>query len=66
MNTSFPSLNFGGSQVDFAAAVSDNRLAVGGAVVMGAALWYLLTSDRSDIKKVRGWPVVGQWAFFTK
>ncbi|KAF8604864.1 cytochrome P450 [Ceratobasidium sp. AG-I] len=26
----------------------------------------MLTSDRSSIKKVRGWPVIGQWEFFTK
>lgn len=66
MNTSFPSLSFSASQVDVAAAVNDNRIVVGGAVVVGTALWYLLTSQRSEIKKVHGWPVIGQWAFFTK
>ena len=58
-------MNFGGSQ-DVVTAINDNPLAVGGAVVLGAALWYILTLDKSNIKKVRGWPVIGQWEFFTK
>ena len=65
MNTSFPSMTFGSSE-DVVTAINDNPLAVGGAVVLGAALWYMLASDKSDIKKVRGWPVVGHWEFFTK
>jgi hypothetical protein len=66
MNSSFPVRLE--TQQDIVAAIADNQVVVGTAAALGAAavVWYLVTSDNSQIKKIRGWPLVGQWAFFTK
>ncbi|QRW08994.1 cytochrome P450 family protein [Ceratobasidium sp. AG-Ba] len=49
------------------AAITDHPIALGAAAVLGGAVaWYFLTTNSSHITKIRGWPIVGQWAFFTK
>lgn len=67
MNSSFFTLDPNGKQVQLAALLSENNVAVGAITALGVGfLLYLLTSEKSHIKKVRGWPIIGQWAFFTK
>lgn len=66
MNALSPLLNSDNTGARFFAAINENRLAVGGALFIGATLWYVLTSDNNNIKRVRGWPVIGHWDFFTK
>lgn len=53
-------------QLDVAATIAGNQLVVGTTAVAAGALWYLLKSDKGGIKRARGWPLVGQWAFFTR
>ncbi|CAE6426353.1 unnamed protein product [Rhizoctonia solani] len=46
---------------------TNNQLAAGTvAVAATGLLWYLLRSDDKAIKQLAGWPIIGQWAFFTK
>ncbi|KAG8704820.1 hypothetical protein FRC08_002017 [Ceratobasidium sp. 394] len=66
MNTSFP-FHFDSQNVDIAAVVAGNQAVVGAAAALGAALiWYLVSTDSSRISRIRGWPLIGQWVFFTK
>ncbi|KAG8743136.1 hypothetical protein FRC10_000353 [Ceratobasidium sp. 414] len=66
MNNSLP-LHFEGQQPDVVAAITNPQVVLGTAAALGAALaWYLLTVNNSRIQKIRGWPLVGQWSFFTK
>ncbi|KAJ1301352.1 hypothetical protein OPQ81_003751 [Rhizoctonia solani] len=48
--------------------LSDNNQLVVGTVAAATAglLWYLLKSDSNGVKHLSGWPLIGQWAFFTK
>ncbi|KAG8748888.1 hypothetical protein FRC12_013742 [Ceratobasidium sp. 428] len=66
MNSSF-SAGFDDQQVGILATIADNRVALGATAALGAAfVWYLATSSDKQIKTVRGWPLVGQWEFFTR
>ncbi|QRV80118.1 cytochrome P450 family protein [Ceratobasidium sp. AG-Ba] len=66
MNSSFP-LYFETQHPEVVAAITSPQVVAGTTAALGAALaWYLLTTNNSQIKKIRGWPVVGQWSFFTK
>jgi hypothetical protein len=29
-------------------------------------LWYLLKTDKNAVKHISGWPLIGQWDFFTR
>ncbi|KAF8688520.1 Cytochrome P450, partial [Rhizoctonia solani] len=45
----------------------NNQLVAGTAATAAVGLlWYLLKTDSSTLKRVSGWPIIGQWAFFTK
>ncbi|EUC55516.1 cytochrome P450 family protein [Rhizoctonia solani AG-3 Rhs1AP] len=66
MNSSaspFPfSLKLDGEQL-----LTNNQLVAGTvAAATAGLLWYLLRSDSKAIKQLGGWPLIGQWAFFTK
>ncbi|KEP51010.1 cytochrome P450 family 6 protein, partial [Rhizoctonia solani 123E] len=46
---------------------TNNQVAAGTvAVATAGLLWYLLKPDSKGIKQIAGWPLIGQWAFFTK
>ncbi|KAG9081346.1 hypothetical protein FRC06_005626, partial [Ceratobasidium sp. 370] len=49
------------------ATIAGHQAVVGAAAVLGTVLlcYSILTRD-GDIKKIRGWPLLGHWAFFTK
>ncbi|KAG8716757.1 hypothetical protein FRC08_008847 [Ceratobasidium sp. 394] len=48
-------------------SLAHNQTVAGATAILGAALlWYLLASDKSGIKTVRGWPYIGHWVFFTR
>ncbi|KAG8704822.1 hypothetical protein FRC08_002019 [Ceratobasidium sp. 394] len=65
MNSSLSIL--GDQHADILTTIVDNRALLGTTAALGAAfLWYFATSNDKQIKKIRGWPIVGQWAFFTK
>ncbi|KAG8693770.1 hypothetical protein FRC09_010307, partial [Ceratobasidium sp. 395] len=67
MNTSLPLYYFESQSSDIVAAITDPQVVIGATVALGAILvWYVLATGGSHIQKIRGWPVVGQWAFFTK
>ncbi|KAF8604865.1 cytochrome P450 [Ceratobasidium sp. AG-I] len=67
MNSSFLAFGPNDNQVDLAALFSENNKTVGVIAALGFGfLFYLLTLDKSHIKKIRGWPIIGQLAFFTK
>jgi hypothetical protein len=67
MNSSYLPLIFNEQDVDFVSMITDNQIAIGATAALGAALlWYLIIADKSGIKRVRGWPYIGQWVFFTK
>ncbi|KAG8743137.1 hypothetical protein FRC10_000354 [Ceratobasidium sp. 414] len=66
MNTSYLPLIFAEQQIDIAALVHNQAVAGATAILGTALLWYLLASDKSGIKTVRGWPYIGHWVFFTK
>ncbi|QRV97067.1 cytochrome P450 family protein [Ceratobasidium sp. AG-Ba] len=67
MKSSFP-LYFEAHHPGVVATITSLPVVAGTTAALGAALaWYLFTTnDDSQIKKIRGWPVVGQWSFFTK
>ncbi|KAH7316408.1 cytochrome P450 [Rhizoctonia solani] len=48
--------------------LSANNQLVAGTVAAATVglLWYLLKVDKNGVKQIPGWPVIGQWAFFTK
>ncbi|CAE6417808.1 unnamed protein product [Rhizoctonia solani] len=66
MNSSIPVFPFN-LQFDSEQLSTNNQLVAGTAVAATAGLlWYLLKGDSSSIKQISGWPVIGQWAFFTR
>lgn len=68
-SSSFPfELNLGSQPIDVGAVVANNKLAAGttAAAATAGLLWYLLRSDNSSVKQIRGWPLIGQWDFFTR
>ncbi|CAE6440153.1 unnamed protein product [Rhizoctonia solani] len=45
----------------------NNQLVAGSAAAATLGLiWYLLKADSSAVKHIAGWPLIGQWAFFTR
>ena len=67
MNSSFVTPGPNGQQVDLATLFYENNKTVGVIAALGVGfLWYLLTLDKGHIKKIRGWPIIGQLAFFTR
>lgn len=67
MNSSFFALSSKGKQIDLPTLLFENNKAVGAIAALGVGfLLYLWNSNSGHIKKVRGWPVIGQLAFFTK
>ncbi|KAG8743134.1 hypothetical protein FRC10_000351 [Ceratobasidium sp. 414] len=66
MNSSFL-VHLGDQPADILTTIADNRAFLGTTAALGAALvWYFAASNDKQVKKIRGWPIVGQWAFFTK
>ncbi|KAG9093831.1 hypothetical protein FRC06_011361, partial [Ceratobasidium sp. 370] len=66
MNSSFP-FHLDSQNSNIAAAIVDHQAVIGAAAALSAALvWYLVPTDNSRIGRIRGWPLIGQWAFFTK
>ncbi|KAG8712346.1 hypothetical protein FRC08_014724 [Ceratobasidium sp. 394] len=66
MNTSLP-LRLDHQIASAVATIAGHQAIVGAAAALGIALLcYKTLVDDGDIKRIRGWPLLGHWAFFTK